>query len=196
MNKPLLAIALLCVTCAVTAKEDSNLDNAKEQVLGLLDMLESRNQLLESTLSGTNLTQDDKAEKSRSDERDSSEKAVFTQKINAYIDGVRDPFALTREIFSANQAPEQHSDGGSTFNRDGVVYTLPRLALKGVIHKAKKQNPIALLEVSGYGTHLVRVGDELGFNPSEPKQVLKIKKISRLNVIVEVGTLGDLIVVR
>jgi hypothetical protein len=43
---------------------------------------------------------------------------------------------------------------------------------------------------------MVRVGDEISFNPAMPTQVVKVIKISRLNVVVEVGTLGDLIVVR
>jgi hypothetical protein len=54
------------------------------------------------------------------------------------------------------------------------------------------------LEVEGGGKqiHMVKIGDEIAFDRTDPGLVFKIREINRLSVIVEVGTLGDMIIVR
>ena len=57
---------------------------------------------------------------------------------------------------------------------------------------------VALLEVGGSDKqiHMVKIGDEIAFDRNDPSLVFKIRSIDRLSVIVEVGTLGDVIIVR
>jgi len=164
----------------------------------LLDMIEDRNKLINEKMFGA--TSEDDRKSQLAEKITKAQQPVPAAQINpssnAFINGVRDPFAITQEIALLSQ--ENQSSPGAYANHDfkssGLAFTLPKLTMKGVVFK--KQDPIALLEIGGNGVYMVRVGDEISFNPAMPKQVIKVKKISRLNVIVEVGTLGDLIVVR
>ena len=119
----------------------------------------------------------------------------------AYMNGVRDPFSATKVIIDASK-DDPSLDGGDgaysgyDFKSPGLAVKLPKLSLKGVVYKSSKSDPLALLDVSGHGVYMVRLEDEIGFSSADPSQVIKIKKINRLNIVVEVGTLGDLIVVR
>ncbi|MFT6088269.1 MAG: hypothetical protein ACJA11_003545 [Glaciecola sp.] len=111
----------------------------------------------------------------------------------AFKDGLRDPFTATKKM--VEQASVEN--GTSTdFQISSLVQTLPKLSLRGIIMQAQKSSPLALLDIAGNGVHMVRIGDEISFNAADPKQVLKIQSITRLSVTVEIGTLGDLIIVR
>ena len=168
----------------------------KEQVTGLLQIIEDHNSILKDKMSNRDLVEP----YAETERHLKPNKGRFTANINAFLDGVRDPFSMTKslakltepEISLAQDTPY----AGVDFKNSEFSMTLPKLTLKGVVFKKNIEEPLALLDIGGHGVHMVRIGDEIGFNPASPKQVLKIKKISRLNVIVEVGTLGDLIVVR
>ena len=173
-------------------------ETAKEQVTGLLQIIEDHSSILKDKMSNRDLADPYVETEIKSHLKLNT--ARFTVNINAFIDGVRDPFSMTKslakltkpEISVAQDTPY----AGYDFKNSAFSTTLPKLTLKGVVFKKNIKEPLALLDIGGHGVHMVRIGDEIGFNPASPKQVLKIKKISRLNVIVEVGTLGDLIVVR
>jgi len=200
MNKLTPSIGFFCfyfISSAI-ADESQSISTAKEQVLGLLDMIEDRNKLINEKMFGTTSEEDNKPKltEKTTKAQQTAPVAQINPSINAFINGVRDPFAITQEIalLSQENQTSQSAYANHDFKSSGLAFTLPKLTMKGVVFK--KQNPIALLEIGGNNVYMVRVGDEISFNPAMPKQVIKVKKISRLNVIVEVGTLGDLIVVR
>ena len=194
-------VYFLCILFhpAVLANQDQSISNAKEQVLGLLDMIEERNKLVNEKMFGTT-----SAEESNPPVMDTNKAGIpepvsyINPSISAFINGIRDPFAVTQEIALLNQASQttQGAYADHSFKSSSLAFTLPKLTMKGVIFKKQEKRPIALLEIGGSGVYMVRVGDEISFNPAMPTQVVKVIKISRLNVVVEVGTLGDLIVVR
>lgn len=105
----------------------------------------------------------------------------------------RDPFSLSPQLMQ--DLSIDRTRGVSQFQpQDSRV--MPRLKLKGIVRDQRTNESLALLDVGGQDVHLVRVGDEISFNSADPKQVIKIMKIAPSNLIVEVGTLGDLIMVR
>lgn len=104
----------------------------------------------------------------------------------------RDPFALTTVILGSqndNTAPALE------FTPVIAEAKIPKLRLKGIINT--KGEKTALLEVAGYDTYVVKENDAIGLPPSKGgTNVIKIKKIDRLSLIVEVGHLGQVIIVR
>jgi Tfp pilus assembly protein PilP len=174
----------------------------KEQVLSLLDMIEDRNKLINEKMFGETPSDVNQSQVTNINEAQTPVPiANINPSSNAFVNGIRDPFAVTQEIAVLNQASQasQATQGpyaSHNFRSSNLAFNLPKLTMKGVVFKAQEKLPIALLEIGGIGVYMVRVGDEFSFNPAIPTQVIKVIKISRLNVVVEVGTLGDLIVVR
>ncbi|MEM7405574.1 MAG: hypothetical protein AAF458_09800 [Pseudomonadota bacterium] len=110
-----------------------------------------------------------------------------------YQDGERDPFAPTSRLIDANT------------NRQGVDFqpgrssaealALPRMRLRGLV--TENSGAIAaLLEIENAGIHIVREGDTVGLYEARSSSVIRVRQINRLNVIVEVGTLGQTLIVR
>lgn len=201
MNKLTPFISLLCLffNPVVIANETSPISTAKEQVLGLLGMIEERNRLVNEKMFGTTSAEVSKPPVTNISKAEMPVPvANINPSINAFVNGIRDPFAVTQEIALLSQANQttQGAYADHSFKSSGLAFTLPKLTMKGVVFKKQEKLPIALLEIGGNGVYMVRVGDEISFNPAMPTQVIKVIKISRLNVVVEVGTLGDLIVVR
>lgn len=199
-----LVITLLLSSAysAISIAEGSSIDQAKDEVSNLLDMLESRNSLLGSRekRSGPLKIPEPKPEpeplRSISQPAPKELRAKQSLQFDAYEEGVRNPFAMTGEIAQLADRDNQPGTGyiKQTFTDLGAP--LPKLTLKGVVFKESQPDPIALLEIAGFGVYMVKVGDKVSIDPRDPKKVIQIKQISRLNVIVEVGTLGDLIIVR
>jgi len=110
---------------------------------------------------------------------------------------IRDPFAPTQQILTSIVSPYA-DDGRSAFVSSGALTRLPPLKLRGVVKPDGESIVVALLEVGGAGKqiHMVKIGDEIAFDRNDPSLVFKIREIDRLSVIVEVGTLGDVIIVR
>jgi hypothetical protein len=109
----------------------------------------------------------------------------------------RNPFAPTEKIL-ASMVSTYTDNGGSAFVSSGALTKLPPLKLRGVVKPDDDNSVVALLEVGGSGKqiHMVKIGDEIAFDRNDPSLVFKIRAIDRLSVIVEVGTLGDVIIVR
>lgn len=129
--------------------------------------------------------------------------------------GGRDPFAITARL-------QRVSTGGI----EGVQFVpqaepvtsreLPRMQLRGLIKasstttarqirfsgaspESAAEDPrlkAALLEIDGAGVYVVREGDTVGLHRLGKSSVLKIIGVTELSVVVEVGTLGEVIVVR
>ena len=109
----------------------------------------------------------------------------------------RDPFAPTEQILSS-VVSSYSNDDRPAFVSSGALTRLPPLKLRGIVKPGDQSTVVALLEVGGSGKqiHMVKIGDEIAFDRSDPSLVFKIREIDRLSVIVEVGTLGDVIIVR
>lgn len=124
-------------------------------------------------------------------------KALAVDTPLALTETIRDPFAPTEQILSSMVSPYS-GDSDSTFVSSGVLTRLPPLKLRGIVKPGDQSTVVALLEVGGAGKqiHMVKIGDEIAFDRSDPTLVFKIREIDRLSVIVEVGTLGDVIIVR
>ena len=104
---------------------------------------------------------------------------------------VKDPFSM-----SAPQASKTRfipSPQGSSF---------PKITLRGiVIARDKPQSPIALIEVDGYGTYVVRTDSTISLqkvarNTPDDKSVLRVVTITRQDVTVQMGSLGEKLIVR
>jgi hypothetical protein len=108
---------------------------------------------------------------------------------------VRDPFSpspLMYEVLS-RQGTAQGQYGFlplGTQGDDGV----PKMRLKGFIDKG--ENTLALLEIVGSGTYMVREGDEINIDPRQPYSAIRISEINRLSITVETGYLGSIKVMR
>jgi hypothetical protein len=101
----------------------------------------------------------------------------------------RDPFAPSGRL----QAPPGADPTG--FVRTDETELLPQLALRGYVEDADG-NAVALLEVAKGVTHLVRAGDTVSLSQRRGNLVLRVKEISNLALLVEVGELRQVVVVR
>jgi hypothetical protein len=106
----------------------------------------------------------------------------------------RDPFALTDKIYAAsngvhgryNFVPGQISASGGE---------LPKMKLRGLIRNQNNELA-ALLEIVGDGIYVVRPDDAIGVYSSGNNSVIKIRSIDALSVVVEMGSLGQVVIVR
>lgn len=98
-----------------------------------------------------------------------------------------DPFQVSSLM---RQRAYLQSQGGMQFVAAPNAKT-PTMTLKGLVNKN-----LALLEIQGVGTYMVRQGDSLSFNKGGENLVIKIEKIDSLSLNVKVGTLQEVIVVR
>lgn len=69
---------------------------------------------------------------------------------------------------------------------------LPKMKLKGFIRKPNK-GVLALLDISGYGTHIVRQGDSVSLGAMG---IIKIIKIKDMSLIIKSGEVDSTVVVR
>lgn len=106
---------------------------------------------------------------------------------------MRDPFSPSQAMFDAlNNRPAGQGQFG--FMRNQGAQTIPKMRLKGFIDKG--ENSIALLEIVGAGTYMVREGDEINVDPRQPYNAIRISEINRLSITVESGFLGAIKVLR
>jgi len=84
---------------------------------------------------------------------------------------------------------------GQGFRRTPGEVNVPNLLFKGYIDRGD-DSPMALLQIAGSRVHLVKEGDEINVDPANPRQAIRITKISRLSITVETGTLGQMKVLR
>jgi len=115
----------------------------------------------------------------------------------AFPNNERDPFAVPYQLLQslANERTKKGIANTSTIYTKAPSTALPKVKLKGILHHQNNASPLAIMLLNNE-TYMVRNGDEIGFNPADPSQVIKIKEIKRLSVLIEVGTLGELVIVR
>lgn len=112
----------------------------------------------------------------------------------------RDPFALTNRLIRQDTSPKQKNvnteqDRAYSFTRLKTGVKVPKLTLRGLILKSKKEKA-AVLEVEGMGTYVVREGDTISIPDGGFNNVIKVTQIDRLSLLIEVGKLGEVIIVR
>lgn len=108
---------------------------------------------------------------------------------------VRDPF--TPSVLMYETVGMQSGMVGSAYGFVPSIESMhiPNMKLRGLLNQ-EEDNFVALLEVTGVGTFMVREGDEFNIDPSKPKNAVRISKITRLSVTVETGMLGTIKVLR
>jgi len=110
-------------------------------------------------------------------------------------DTIRDPFTPSRLMYEVISTQSGVNSGAYGFIPSLQGGDVPKMKLRGYINK-DKESPLALLEIQGAGTFMVREGDEINIDPANPRQAIRISKITRLSVTVETGTLGSIRVLR
>ena len=110
-----------------------------------------------------------------------------------YYNGQRDPFAVTTRLLDMRAAGQGRESLAFKPGRAGPDF--PSMKLRGIIRR-EGEKIAALLEIKGGGTHVVREEDTVGLNELGQDAVVRIKKINRLNLVVEVGSLGQVMIVR
>ncbi|MHC4222562.1 MAG: hypothetical protein ACYSX0_11515 [Planctomycetota bacterium] len=101
----------------------------------------------------------------------------------------RDPFAPSGKIQNAKGVDR------SGFVRADPNGVLPPLGLRGYIED-DEGNAVALLEIGGKTTYLVRKDDTVSLPQRGGNLVLRIKEVSNLALTVEVGEMRQVVVVR
>ncbi len=122
--------------------------------------------------------------------------SILNQQNSVKPQEYRDPFTpsgLMFEIRSKQFAATGVDAYG--FMRTPNSAAVPQMRLRGFVTQDEK-DPVALLEIAGARTFLVREGDEINIDPSRPSNAIRITKITRLSVTVETGTLGSIRVQR
>jgi hypothetical protein len=207
VNVKFFVVFMLSLSFSNLVFSEVDLNDAKNQVFNLLDVITERNAALKSAYPDAIQEHNDGTPGAEKDKANSKNHSVAAANITVnvtandavFVNGLRDPFAITKELRKAGTQDDDNNDQAYSdykFKNPGLSVKLPRLTLKGVVFRKGNDQPLALLEVANQGVYVVRLNDEIGFNPADPGQVIKIIKISNLNIIVEVGTLGDLIIVR
>ena len=109
---------------------------------------------------------------------------------------IRDPFTPSGLMFEV-VGKQSNATGVDAygFMRSPNSGGVPKMRLRGFVTQDEK-DPVALLEVAGVRTFIVREGDEINVDPSQPNSAIRITKITRLSVTVETGTLGSIRVQR
>ena len=111
--------------------------------------------------------------------------------------GQTDDGANARDPFSVSPAMLEESK----LKSEGLRFTpmagaqVPQLKLRGIIN-AESEDRLGLIEVVREGVFLVREGDTISLRSAASNTVIKITEIGALSVVVEAGTLGEVIVVR
>ena len=85
--------------------------------------------------------------------------------------------------------------GDPLFTPSASLKGIPKMRMKGYLEGADGEK-VALLELVGGGVHIVREGETVGLYEIGRESVIRIQKINRLHLVVEAGSLGQLIIVR
>lgn len=104
------------------------------------------------------------------------------------VQSERDPFALGgRDV----------GDSGGLRFRPQAATSIPELQLRGIVNGADGSR-VGLLQVGNQQVYMVRAGDTISLRTrnSASNTVINIREINQLTLIVESGTLGEVIIVR
>lgn len=112
--------------------------------------------------------------------------------------GERDPFAVPSKLQKVSTGGLQQLQFVPT--PAVAKKKIPKMRLRGVMRSSDAQpggeGVAALLDIKGSGVYVVREGDTIGLHDLGLDTVMKIVKVDALSVVVETGTLGQLIIVR
>lgn len=103
----------------------------------------------------------------------------------------RNPFSVTDLI----RPKKKTAAPASNFKTMETPQQMPAMRLRGHLQGSEGEI-VALLEIEGGAVHIVREGDTIGLHEFGYDSVIRVKKIDRLHLVVESGSLGQLIVVR
>ncbi len=103
----------------------------------------------------------------------------------------RNPFALTSVILERTRKGQ----AAVGFQPAEGPVKVPDLKLRGIVVRSDGSKA-ALLEVKGRGTYVVREGDRIGLNPAQASAAIRVTRINRMQVEVEVGSIRQVIIVR
>lgn len=106
----------------------------------------------------------------------------------------RDPFTASELMHSqvGNLAADA-ANSGRGFIATGAMDQVPKMKLRGFVNN--KQS-VAVLDIEGVGTYLVRKGDEIGLQAVGKNTVIKIIDVDGMSVKVQSGMINRVIVVR
>lgn len=110
----------------------------------------------------------------------------------------RDPFAVTERLRRVSAGGLQELQFVPSTAKQKK---LPKMKLRGVIRGAEgedgqRSSVAALLDIKGSGVFVVREGDTIGLHDLGLDSVIKVVKVDALSLVVETGTLGQVIIVR
>lgn len=120
----------------------------------------------------------------------------------AAIPVLRDPFYIPPALFQQMSMSRAAPGPGNADNRPGNGYfraqagQLPRVKMRGIMRSSGSSDPIALLEVDGGEVYMVRENDEISLDGAVGNNAIRVIKIDRLSVLIEVGTLGERMILR
>ena len=106
---------------------------------------------------------------------------------------LRDPFTPSTLMYDVASSGNNVGAYGFLPTQEGSK--IPEMKLRGLLNQHGGEF-IALLEIKGFGTYMVREGDEFTIDPNQPKNAIRVSKITRLSVTVETGKLGSIRVLR
>jgi hypothetical protein len=118
---------------------------------------------------------------------------TFDERNEGEAPAQRNPFAPSRRsvaMAGAGAGPR------TQFRTNNASARLPRLKLKGLVQAYGGAEVTALLEVDKVGVYVVHKGDIIGLPNGGSDSVIKVNEITALSILVEVGSLGQLIIVR
>lgn len=106
----------------------------------------------------------------------------------------RDPFTASEAMHSrVGTLAADAASSGRGFVSTGVLDQIPRMRLRGFVTHPK---PVAVLDIEGVGTYLVRKGDEIGLQAVGKNTVIKVIDVDGMSVKIQSGTINQVIVVR
>ena len=108
-----------------------------------------------------------------------------------YRAAARNPFELTSPILGRLSAGEAKVG----FQPADASFKVPKMKLRGMVTGSDGKK-VALLEVEKLGTHVVREGDTISLNAAAASAVIRVKRIERMQVEVEAGSMRQIIIVR
>lgn len=103
----------------------------------------------------------------------------------------RDPFALPEHM---KPKQEKVTEQEPKFVASKEPVSVPQITLKGYI-EVEGEVPYALIEIQGQGALIVNEGDTISLQRQQ-SMVLKVVKLNNLSISIQVGKLGQVIVVR
>jgi hypothetical protein len=101
---------------------------------------------------------------------------------------VRDPFTPSDLMYEIAGTIAMSSTNNGFMRSEGGV-SVPKMKLKGYVGSGDADS-FALLEIEGAGTFMVKEGDEINYNPRQPRSAIRITRLDRSSVTIETGLIG------